>query len=405
MPTNSLKILAVTSEIPWPLNSGGHLRSFYLLREISKSASLRLVVPADPSQDENVRALIEQGINVIPVPGCVRKRHTEAWKILKSIVRRESYVFYRRHYWKQVAAEIRKQIELERPDLVYFDHLDSFTYRKEIGDLPFVVDMHNVYSAISQRLANETRNPLKKAYLHHETQLIQKAEEQVAKSARSVFAVSDIEREHFRSLGATFASTIPNGVNCEQYKNNKEKPNTNSREILFVGDLSWAPNISAALFLANEVIPKVRQHSNDATLTIVGRNPVPEIQTLNNLEGVTVIPNAPEILSHYHRASVLAVPLQSGGGTRLKILEAFAASLPVVSTPVGCEGLEVVDGEHLIVSKHDEFADSLSKFVSENCLNRLQTFNALNLVEKTYDWSSVGEKLVSVLHDTPKNAP
>lgn len=401
MKNQPLKILAITSEVPWPLNSGGHLRSFHLLRELSRSSSLRVIVPASKGQAEHFRALDDQGVNVIPVLNCDRKKHREAGSIIQSCLEREPYVFFRRHYWKAVQCEIRKQIRIEKPDLIYLDHLDSFVYRKAIDEIPFLVDMHNVYSAISQRLAEEDSNIARRMYLKHETRLIKNMESQMARSALAVLAVSDLDRDHFIELGATSTFMIPNGVDCDSYvqKTTHSESNGTPSEILFVGDLSWSPNIRASLFLANHVYPIVRAQHHDAKLTIVGRNPVPEILALNQQQGVEVVPDAPEIIPYFHRSTMLAVPLQSGGGTRLKILEAFASQLPVVSTPVGCEGLDVVNGKHLVVSESDNFADAICQVINKPELATAYSAYALKLVKQQYDWKSVGRRLMDSIQE------
>lgn len=401
MKNQPLKILAITSEVPWPLNSGGHLRSFHLLRELSRSSTLRIIAPVSTGQEEQLKALGDQGMTVIPVANCDRKKNREAGNIIQSCLQREPYVFFRRHYWEAVQVEIKKQIELEKPDLIYFDHLDSFVYREAIDEIPFLVDMHNVYSAISQRLAEEDSNFLRRTYLQHETRLIQKMESQMAQSALAVLAVSDLDRDHFIELGAKSTFMIPNGVNCESYA--KEHIHSGAEvsqsEILFVGDLSWSPNIRASLFLAHHAFPKIRAQHPEAKLTIVGRNPVPEVLALNQQQGVEVVPDAPEIIPYFHRASVLAVPLQSGGGTRLKILEAFAAQLPVVSTPVGCEGLDVVSNTHLIVSESDHFAEAVCQVLDKPEIAATCSTRGLDLVEQQYDWKSVGKRLMESIQE------
>lgn len=399
MKDHPLNILAVTSEVPWPLNSGGHLRSFHLFRELSRSSSLRVVVPTSTGQKEVIQAIVNQGVNAIPVPNCDRKRHREVGRVFKSCLQREPYVFFRRHYWKAVQVEIEKQIRFEKPDLIYFDHLDSFVYRKTIGEIPFLVDMHNVYSAIPERLAEEDSNYARRLYLKHETQLIQKMESRMSQSAHAVLAVSDLDRDHFVNLGAKSTFMIPNGVNCESYANKVNNLNTCGiqPEILFVGDLSWSPNIRASLLLANKVFPKVRVQQPDAKLTIVGRNPVPEILALNQLQGVEVVPDAPEIIPFFHRATVLAVPLQSGGGTRLKILEAFASKLPVVSTSVGCEGLDVENGTHLTVSECENFAAAICQVIGNPQLATEYSLRSFELVKNKYDWTSVGKRLLGAI--------
>ena len=151
--------------------------------------------------------------------------------------------------------------------------------------------------------------------------------------------------------------------------------------ILYVGDMSWGPNISAAVFLAHEVLPELRGRLPRVRLRIVGRNPAPEVRSLARLPGIEVTGGVPSIKPHLLDAQVLAVPLDSGGGTRLKILEAFAAGLPVVSTSVGCEGLLVNHETHLLVAKRDHFAEGLFRLLNESSLARWLAARARDLAQ------------------------
>ncbi len=177
--------------------------------------------------------------------------------------------------------------------------------------------------------------------------------------------------------------------------------------MLYVGDMSWGPNISAAVFLARHVLPKIQETIPGSRLRIVGRNPAPEVMSLAKLPGTEVTGSVPDIKPHLREAGVLAVPLDSGGGTRFKILEAFAAGLPVVSTPVGCEGLLAEHETHLLISDRDDFADQLLRLFSENTLAHRLAARARDLARDRYDWTMVGKtacNLASELISLPSAA-
>ena len=154
--------------------------------------------------------------------------------------------------------------------------------------------------------------------------------------------------------------------------------------------MAWGPNISAAIFLAREVMPALLEDIPDVRLRIVGRSPVPEVKALGRLPGVEVAGDVPDTKPHLRAARVLAVPLDSGGGTRLKILEAFAAGVPVVSTAIGCEGIEVVHGEHLIIAERDQFVDGLRAALDDTGLGDRLAARARELARNRYDWRIVG---------------
>jgi glycosyltransferase involved in cell wall biosynthesis len=183
---------------------------------------------------------------------------------------------------------------------------------------------------------------------------------------------------------------VANGVDCARYAALPTGRHTARANILFIGTLSWPPNAAAVRFLAAEVLPSVQARIPGASLTVVGRDPGADLRRLADRPHVTIAENVPDILPYLHSASVLAVPLEAGGGTRLKILEAFAAGLPVVSTPIGCEGLAGIDGRDLLVVDRSRFAETLCDVLDRPDLGERLAASARPLVRARYDWSVIG---------------
>src|SRR5262249_31565581 len=155
---------------------------------------------------------------------------------------------------------------------------------------------------------------------------------------QAVCAVSDAESAHFRGLGASAVHTVPNGVDCAAFP---DLPTGRGGPpvVMFLGTMSWGPSAAAARVLAREVLAVLRGRVSGVVLAVVGRDAPADLLALSGSPGIEVTGGVPDVKPHLLRASVLAVPLDAGGGTRLKILEAFAAGLPVVSTAVGAEGI------------------------------------------------------------------
>ena len=389
MTRTARSILAVTSELPWPLNTGGHLRTFHVLRALSRSNRVRLVVPTDGSPTIAVDALRDHGLEVVPVSVGARVRRREAWRAASAAVAGQPYVFYRRHHWDAVQAELERQATLETPDVFYLDHLDSFVYRGLLPGTPAVIDLHNVYSTLADRAAAEQRFWPLRMYLKREARLLHQRERRAMRQSAAVLATSDEDIRLFASLGGR-AVLVPNGVDCSAYADLPTGRAAGMANILYVGAMSWSPNASAVVFLAREVMPKVRAVIPHARLRIVGRGATEEVKALARCPGVDVLGEVAAVQPHLNESALLAVPLEAGGGTRLKILEAFAAGLPVVSTAVGCEGLRVTHGEHLLTAERPAFADAVIQALSDATSGARLAANARVRVRELYDWTIVG---------------
>jgi polysaccharide biosynthesis protein PslH len=388
-----ISILAVTSEVPWPLDSGGHLRTFHLLRALASRMNVRLVVPS-ARQLLNGRhtALAEARVTARVVPVTERNLAGESARMLSAAVRGEPYVLFSRHRRRQVKQALADEIQRQRPDVLYLDHLDSLVYVRRGEVIPYVLDMHNVYSRLASRAAAETPGFLRRRYLSGQAALLEQVERRAVRLAHTVLAVSEEEADYFRTLGARRVVVVPNGVDCDAF--GAGVPRTNPRgapRILYVGSLAWPPNAAAAKFLATDVLAEVRRELPDARVILIGKNPPPEITALASADGhVSVAANVPDVQPYYLDADVLAVPLDAGGGTRLKILEAFAAGVPVVSTAIGCEGIGAVHGTHLLVAERHEMAATIVRLLRDPACARALAERARALARERFDWSIVG---------------
>jgi glycosyltransferase involved in cell wall biosynthesis len=388
------RVLAITSEPPWPLNSGGHLRTFHLLQALARSTDLRLLCPVESSQT-TCEPLRDAGIEVVAVPVGARTPWGETQRIVGTIVDNEPYVLYRRHAWPTVLTAWREQIASGWPDVLYLDHLDSLLYRSAGGGIPSVIDLHNIYSLLVRRTAHEETNVVKRLFLRREAWLLSRLEHRAARECDALLAVSDVEAGYFRSLGAT-VHTVPNGVDCGALA---DMPAGRDGEpaMLFVGTMSWAPNAAAARFLAHDVLPRLRRLIPDATLLVVGREPPADLAALNGRDGVEVTGGVEDVKPYLRRSAVLAVPLEAGGGTRLKVLEAFAAGLPVVSTRTGVEGVVAVPDRDFVSAERQDFADAVHALLVDRAAGARLAASARKLAARLYDWPKVGAVAVQVI--------
>lgn len=392
MTASPRSILAITSELPWPLDTGGHLRTFHVLRQLAARFHLRLLVPGVEVPRTTRDALSSAGIDVRIVPAAPEGTIRRLGNVLTAAARNTPYVLYARHDRAEVRQALREELGQRSWDAIYCDHLDSFVYLDEVPRERVVGDLHNVYSLLAHRTAEEQRNPILRAYLKREAHLLDRMERRAARRADLLMTVSTQEQEHFRRVGAARVEVVPNGVDCDRYAGLPLADRTGPPLVLYIGTMSWRSNAAAAIYLAASVMPAIRERVPGARLRIVGRDPLPEVRELARDAHVEVTGTVPDVIPHLAEAHALAVPLESGGGTRLKILEAFAAGLPVVSTPVGAEGIDAVPDRHLVVTERTEFADALAAVLVDPARARAMATAARALVLERYDWTAVGER-------------
>jgi glycosyltransferase involved in cell wall biosynthesis len=188
-------------------------------------------------------------------------------------------------------------------------------------------------------------------------------------------------------------TVIPNGVDLA-YFDIERTPRP--RHLVSVGSLDWRPNAEGLIWFLDEVWPQVIQHSPEAILSIVGRNP-PDSLLERASKNIVVSGSVPDVREYVTPASVFVVPLFSGGGTRLKVLEAMAMRVPIVSTSLGVMGIQCRDGEHVMISDDAEgFARNIIELLDDQFKAHKLALAGRRLVEDKYSWDSVGEKLNSV---------
>jgi len=189
---------------------------------------------------------------------------------------------------------------------------------------------------------------------------------------------------------------IPNGVDLDTFAP-LNRPQDDRPTLLYVGSLDYYPNIDAIRFFFQKMYDPIRRQVPNVQVLIVGRNPLPDIQRLTQLPGVEIIGSVPDIRPYYEQATILIVPLRLGGGTRLKIVEAMAMGLPVVSTSIGAEGLKVHPGENILIADDPlTFVNDVLRLLSDTALWHRIAAGGRQLAQ-AYDWRKLTEPLIDLV--------
>jgi len=326
----------VTKFVPLPDNDGGKQRALAVARRLARGSDLVLCAYDDGTADH--AALAAEGIDVRsvawrPTPlraaaGAVRTRSISAG----------------RFYSAALAAEVRRAAAEGPVDLLQVEYLQMVPLGVGVGARRRVLDLHNVESSLVRSYAHARRGP-SAALFHFEAAALRAMERRVAPSFDTVVVVSERERERLPA-GARDVLVCPNGRDPDPLG---PPPAASSPTVAFVATMGWAPNVDAALWFGREVWPGVLRRCPDARLLLVGRDPAPAVRALTG-PSVEVSGTVADVRPFLAQARVTVAPLRSGGGTRLKILEALDAGRPVVATSIAVDGLEDLIGRGVVVA-------------------------------------------------------
>jgi len=257
---------------------------------------------------------------------------------------------------------------------------------------------HNVEALIWKRHWELARDPVSRAYLRSQWRKMQAFEAGECRRYDHVVVVSPEDRELVsREYGVRGVSDVPTGVDTA-YFCPSGRYRRDPHSMVFTGSMDWIPNEDAVRFYVQQILPRIRQTLPDATLVVVGRNPSPALLTLAAREpGVIVTGRVEDVRPYMERAALYVVPLRIGGGTRLKIFEAMAMGLPVVSTRVGAEGLPVTDGQDIVLADSPaQFADAAVQLLTDQTRARTLGDVAARTVRERAGWDRVAAEFAAI---------
>ena len=387
-----MKILFLSPTVPFPLTDGGRIRVFNLLKQIAQRSEVTLLALETQSSDvESVVHLERFGIRVHLVQQGGKLPSVSFGTLLRAFLKKVP-ITVARYNVPAYRQKFRELVATETFDLVHYEMFHVAQFHTETH-LPSLLSQQNVDAAIWRRLCQETANPLRKCLYWTQQRAFERYERLTHPQFDIVTCASEIDRQTFqRTNAAGRFEIIPNGVDVEDYQ-----PAYGSEEeahLIYIGSMDWYPNEDAVAFFADEVLPKIREKLPDVQFSAVGGNPSPRVQKLAARSHILVTGRVPEIKPYFARATVFVVPLRIGSGTRLKILEALAMGKAVVSTTVGAEGLNLVDGEEILIADEPiAFAEAVLRLLTDASLRRKIGENGRARVERDYDWRRIGEKL------------
>jgi glycosyltransferase involved in cell wall biosynthesis len=394
-------VVIVDEELPYPPVTGKRLRTFKLLVRLARRHHIRFICHRNADRDETTRAV-----------SVFRDLGIEPMVVDRAVPPKSGPIFYARlaanlcsplpysvatHRSKGLRQAIQSHAASHEVDLWQCEWTPYAEALRDLKGIRRVVMAHNVESLIWQRYYETEPNPAKRWYIGRQWRKFEEFERWAFAQADRVIAVSDEDAALIeRQFDIPGAAVVDNGVDTEYFQPQHGKREAN--RILFLGSLEWRPNLDAVNLLLNTIFPLVRVSDPSVTLCLVGRNPPAELfERVRRLNNVELHPNVPDVRPFLASAGVMAVPLRIGGGSRLKILEALAAGVPVVSTRIGAEGLCLEAGRHLtVVDKIEDMPLALAQTMAAPEKALAQAECGRRRVLERYSWDLLADKLEQV---------
>ncbi len=399
-----MRILWVKADKLLPVQNGGNIRTYHVLRYLSARHDLTFYSyyggAPDPDYERELQRQLPGAVAV-----CTGKRElsgaARGLDYLAHVGARPPYAVSR-FADANVQKQLRTWFREQRFDVTVCDFLDAAVNFPGRLNLPSVLFQHNVESEIWRRHAATADNPAKRMMYRMEFRKMFRYERAAVCKFHHVIAVSENDRALMTQwVDGDRVTVVPTGVDLAEYRPDPAASQAKSLPasaplITFVGAMDWEPNIDGVEYFCSEIWPAIKAEIPQARFRIVGRNPDRRVQKWAS-DSIEVTGRVPSVVEHLHQSAVVIVPLRIGGGTRLKIYEAMAAGKAVVSTTVGAEGLDVHHGRDILLADDARsFARAVVMLLRDPELCRRYEKAAAETAAR-YDWPAIGERFSEVL--------
>ncbi len=396
----SVRILWLKTELLHPVDKGGKIRSYHLLKQLKVDHHITYLTLDDgAAPPEAIPNATEYCHQLIRIPHSTREKFSPAFYIELAINMASTLPYAIGKYKSApMARAVAEAASNGRFDVIICDFLAPAVNLPPNLQAPVILFQHNVEAAIWQRHYEVHTNVVKKRFLYRQWRKMQRFERYACRRVDGIIAVSKADAETMqRDYGLAKVYDIPTGVDVDFFKPTSAIA-TRPNSLVFTGSMDWLPNEDAMQYFIKEIMPVVRNAVPDLRLTIVGRSPYASLLELAQSDsGIAVTGRVDDVRPYLEEAAAFIVPIRIGGGTRLKIYEAMAMEKPVISTTVGAEGLSVRDEVELLLADDPKsFADAVVKVLKDASLAAHLGKSAAELVRRNFAWPSVSATMADV---------
>jgi sugar transferase (PEP-CTERM/EpsH1 system associated) len=396
-----MKILFLSFEFPYPLDRGGRVKTFHYLEALARHHEVTLVaLSRSPLERQYLDRFADwlEAVYLVPVDlSLARKMLLASWGLWQ----RKPFVMalYASREMRNLISEL---LQAQKYDAIYADHLHMSQYIPRSTDSFTVLDQHNVEAMILHRFFKSRRPGPLKAFAWREWRRMAAYEPAECRRFNRVLVTTPVDADLIRpwlQLGQQL-EVLPIGVDVEYFK--PMPRSLNSHRLVSLGTLAWQPNADGVLWFCREVLPLVRAYVPDVTFQIIGDHPPAVLRKLGDDEAIELLGRVDDVRPFLANSAGLVVPLRVGSGMRVKVLDALAMGVPVVSTSVGCEGIAVTHGRDVLIADDPlDFARAIVDVVSNGELQEHLSSAGRALVMERYAWPVIYDQIGKVFADIP----
>lgn len=394
------RLLFLCQTLPYPPDGGVWIRTYHILRLLSRAFDITaLCFERTPMDGTDPARLMQAGVEalgrfahveVFPIP----QRHSRTrfvWDHVRSVARRQVYTTFR-YESHDFATRLQAILRSTPIDLIHVDSLDLAGHLAACADHPVVCVHHDVTSLQLGRRAGIEGSEWRRAYLRHQARLTEQCErEWCGRVALNVTVSAEDAAALTRIAPGARVAVVPNGVDVDEFR----PGGRGGRGIAYVGGLHWFPNADALHYFATGILPHIRAVRPETPVAWIGSATAEQRRHYAERFDIDVTGYVDDVRPGMRDAACHVVPLRAGGGTRLKILNSWAMGKPVVSTSIGCEGLDAADGRNILIRDDPkEFASAVVGVMEDEAGARRLGEAGRTTAEQQYSWDVIGRSLI-----------
>lgn len=402
-----MKILFITNLIPYPIDSGGKIKTYNTLKILSKNNDIDLMCFYENNGElKGKKHLYKLCKDIYCVKKPITTRKNIKYMLLMAIrnIFNEMPLVAYKYMDKKFLEKMNQNIKEKNYDVIYIDHLQLGGYieKLDIKNKTLILDEHNAECTIILRKYKQTKNIIKKAYFKYEYIRLKNFESKIINRVDRVIVLSEEDKTTLKSISNVNEKKfikIPIPIENDYIKNNGLKIK-NHYNILFLGTLSWFPNVQGVEWFVEKVVPLLNEKNFKYNLYIVGKNPSEKLKNTAKKNGNIIVTGFVNDVNEYiEKCDFMIVPLFIGSGMRVKILEAMSKNIPVISTTIGCEGIEVKHEESILIADNEyEFVEAINKMKNKDLYNKIR-INARNIFEVKYSIQALENMYAKVIEN------